>query len=104
MAGVHLTEATRTRAAFAVDHEGRRAIGPALIDIGAPRLLAHGHEPEVVDRRTELAVTLADAYRDAHPDRLALPDVEAVLGRHPGLAQAPQERTLSSRRRSGQVG
>src|SRR5271156_5693278 len=104
MARVHLTEATRPRAAFAVDHEGRRAVGPALIDVGTPRLLAHGDEPEVVDRRTELAVALADAHRDAHPVRLALPDVEALLGRHPGLAQAAQERTLPSRRRSREVG
>ena len=52
MARVHLAEAARPRAAFAVDHEGRRAVGPALVDVRAPRLLAHGDQPEVVDRGT----------------------------------------------------
>ena len=92
--GVDLAEAARPRAALAVDHERRGAVRPALVDVGAARLFAHRHEAEVVDRRPELAVPLADADGHAHPLRLALPDVEAVLGRHAGLAQTPQQRAL----------
>src|ERR1700689_2012190 len=104
MAGVDLAEAALPRAALAVDHEGRGAVGPALVDVRAPRLLADGHEPEVVNGRPELAVALADAHGDAYPIRLALPDVEPVLGCHPRLAQAAQERTLHRRRGARCVG
>ena len=91
---VHLAEAACSRAPLAVDHEGRGAVGPALVDVRAARLLAHGDQAEVVDGAPELAVALADADGHPHPVRLALPDVEAVLGRHPGLAQAAEQRTL----------
>ena len=67
VARVDLAEAARPRAAFAVDHEGRRAVGPALVDVRAPRLLAHGDEPEIVDGRPEPAVALADAARAPVP-------------------------------------
>ena len=95
VAGVDLAEAAGPGAALAVDHERRRAVGPALVDVRAARLLAHRHQAEVVDGRAELAVALADAHRHAHPRGLALRDVEAVLGRHAGLAQAAQQRALA---------
>ena len=50
VAGVDLAEAARPRAALAVDHERRGAVGPALVDVRAARLLAHRDEAEVVDR------------------------------------------------------
>ena len=50
MAGVDLAEAAGPGAALAVDHEGGGAVGPALVDVRAARLLAHGDQAEVVDR------------------------------------------------------
>src|ERR1700761_8165918 len=94
MTGVDLAEAAGTRAALAVDHERRRPVGPALVDVRAARLFTDGDEPEIVDRRPEFAVALADAHGHAHPLGLALPDLEAVLGRHSGLAQATPQRSL----------
>src|SRR5580698_6564407 len=104
MAGVYLAETAGPRAALAVDHEGGGAVGPALVDVRAARLFAHGDEPEVVDGRAELAVALADAHGHPHPVRLALRDVEARLGCHPRLAQPAQERALRLRRRAQQIG
>ena len=40
-------------APLAVDHEGRGAVGPALVDVGAARLLAHRDEAEVAHRVLE---------------------------------------------------
>src|SRR5271170_4972333 len=104
MAGINLAEAAGACAALAVDHEGGGAVGPALVDVRAARLLAHGDEPEVVDGRSELAVALADAHGHPHPVRLALPDVEPLLGYHPRLAQPAQERALRLRRCTQQIG
>ena len=106
VAGVDLAEAAGPGAALAVDHEGRGAVGPALVDVRAARLLAHGDEAEVVDGRPELAVALADAHRDPHPVRLALRDVEARprapprpgAGAAAAVARPRAERGRSARR------
>ena len=50
VAGVDEAEAAGPRAALAVDHEGGGAVGPALGQVRAARLLAHRDEPEVADR------------------------------------------------------
>ena len=50
VAGVDQAEAARPGAALAVDHEGGGAVGPALGEVGAARLLAHGDEVEVAHR------------------------------------------------------
>src|ERR1700729_4077518 len=104
MAGVHLAEAAGPRAALAVDHERGGAVGPALVDVRAARLLAHGDEPEVGDGRAELSVALADVHGHPHPVRLALPDVEAFVRVHPRLAQTAQEWALRLRRRAQRIG
>ena len=71
VAGVDLAEAAGPGAALAVDHEGGRAVGPALVDVGAARFLAHRDQPEVVDGLAERAVLLAHAHRDPQPLGLA---------------------------------
>ena len=50
VAGVDEAEPAGPRAALAVDHEGGGAVGPALEDVRAAGLLAHGDEVEVAHR------------------------------------------------------
>ena len=94
VARVDLAEAAGPGAALPVDHEGRRPVGPALVDVRAARLLAHRDEPEIVDGAAEAAVSLSDVDGHPHPGRLPLPDVEARLGRHAGLAQPTKQWAL----------
>ena len=57
VAGVDQAEAAGPGAALAVDHERGRAVGPALGDVGAARLLAHGDQVEVAHGALERAGT-----------------------------------------------
>ena len=88
--GVDEAEAAGAGAALAVDHEGRGAVGPALEDVRAARLLAHGDEVEVADRLLQPQVVVADP--DARHGPLGL----AGLDR--------QTRTRPRRRRAGASG
>ena len=97
VAGVDLAEAAGPGAALAVDHEGRRAVGPALVDVRAPASSHTVTRPRSCTVGPERAVALADAHRHPHPRRLARLEVQPVLGRHPGLAEAAQQRPLHVR-------
>ena len=57
LAGVDQAEAARPGAALAVDHERGRAVGPALGQVRAAGLLAHGDEVEVAHGPLERAGT-----------------------------------------------
>src|SRR5947207_13298537 len=50
--------AARARAGAAEDHERRRAVMPALADVGAVRLLADGVESEPAHQLLEPAIVL----------------------------------------------
>ena len=80
----------RSRAPFAEDHEGRGAVVPALGDVGAAGLLAHGDEVEFAHRSTDLAIGRAGVERHPHPLRLPRLEPHRVL-RHPGLGQPPEQ-------------
>ncbi len=69
LARVDLAEAARPRAAVAVDHERRGAIGPALVDVRAAGLLAHGVQVEPAGQLLQLEVAVVEAGPHAHPVR-----------------------------------
>ena len=101
MPGVDQAEPARPRAALAVDHERGRAVGPALEDVGAARLLAHRHEPEVAHGPPQPEELVAHAGRDPQPRRLARRSGQPRTGVHPGLAQ-PDRGAAAPATRSGQ--
>ena len=59
VAGVDQAEPAGPGAALAVDHERGGAVGPALGDVRAARLLAHGDQLEVAHRALQAQVVLA---------------------------------------------
>ncbi len=64
VAGGDGAEAAAARADVAEEHDGRRPLGPALADVRAARLLAHGVEIEGAEGGLEPVVPLA--ARGAH--------------------------------------
>ena len=78
LAGLDVAEAAAARARVAEDHERRGAALPALADVRAGGLLAHGVQVVVGDLGLELAVLRPAGHRDLEPLGLALADVEDV--------------------------
>ena len=86
--GVDQAEPARPGAALAVDHEGGRAVlAPALVDVRAAGLLAHGDEAEVAHRVLEPEVGGVGAERRAQPVGLARGDLEPSVT--PAWARRP---------------
>ena len=78
MAGVDETEPARAGAALAVDHEGGRAVGPALEDVRAAGFLAHGDEREIAHRLLQADVVVGDAQASLGMGGLARLDRQAA--------------------------
>src|SRR5690606_13702909 len=62
----HVAEAAAPRAYVAQDHEGRRAVAEALVDVGAAGVLAHGHQPVFAQLGLERGHRAVGG--DPHPD------------------------------------
>ena len=77
---VDQAEAAGPGALVAVDHEGGGAVGPALEDVGAARLLAHRHQVEAAHGALDVAEAGAEVGLDPQPLRLALVDREPAGG------------------------
>ncbi len=77
---VDQAEAAGPGALVAVDHEGGGAVGPALEDVGAARLLAHRHQVEAAHGALDVAEADAEVGLDPQPLRLALVDREPAGG------------------------
>ena len=71
-AGVDLAEVTAPRALLAADQERGLPVLPALVDVGAPGLLAHRVQTTGADQALELGVLRTGARAGADPGRLAL--------------------------------
>ncbi len=69
--GLDVAEGAGTRAGVAHDHHGGVAAGPALGDVGAARLLAHGDEAVLAQDCARL-VELRRGRRHLHPDPVRL--------------------------------
>jgi len=69
-AGLDVAEGAGPRAGVAHDHEGRVLLVPALADIGATRLLAHGHEVVLADDVAGVGITARVRRADPNPVRL----------------------------------
>src|SRR3954452_13185466 len=67
--GLHVAERAGARARIAHDHEGRVLLVPALADIGAAGLLAHGVQAVFLDDAVRLAIAARDRRLDADPIR-----------------------------------
>ena len=72
VAGVDLTKPTRSRAPGPVDHEGGGPVGPALVDVRAACLLAHGDQVEVAEVMAQFLIAGSHCHRHAQPWRLPL--------------------------------
>ncbi len=70
-AGVDLAEPARPGALLAIDHEGGRAVAPALVDIGAAGLLAHRDQRERAHGALHVAVRRPEVDLHAQPRGLA---------------------------------
>ncbi len=70
-AGLDVAESAGPRADVAEDHHRRVLLGPALADIGAGGLFAHGVEPEPAHQLAGFVVALADRGLDPDPVGLA---------------------------------
>jgi|GEM_PF-2462772 len=66
---LHGTKAATPGAGLAQNHDRRRPCVPALPDVGAARLLAHGVEVEVCDEPFEFKVPRIPLWRDLEPLR-----------------------------------
>src|SRR3954447_26128587 len=72
LAGVDLAEGAAPGALVAADEEGRLAVLPALVDVGAAGLLADRVQPLAADQRLQLGVLRAGLEPGLDPLRLAL--------------------------------
>src|SRR5207248_1008892 len=72
LAGLDVAEAAAAGADVPEDHEGRGPPFPALADVRAVRLLAHGVEVLGVDRLLQPAIGGPPWRRDLEPGRLSL--------------------------------
>jgi len=68
----HVAVSARPRAGVAEDHERRRAVVPALADVGAVGVLAHRVELQVAHDGLEAEVVLRPGRTDLEPLRLRL--------------------------------
>ena len=75
LTGVDQAEPARTRAAVAVEHERGGAVGPALEDVRAARLLAHRHQVELAHGLLEREIARPDLHLGPQPPRLPLGDL-----------------------------
>ena len=82
-AGLDVAEGAGAGADIAQDHHRRVLLGPALANIGAGRLFAHGVEIEVAHQLARLVEALAGGRADADPVGLA-DTGRAALGRLDG--------------------
>ena len=90
LAGVDMTEAAGPGAALTKDHERGCALVPALGDVGAACLLAHGDKVEFPHRLLDLAVGRSGIERHPHPFRLSGFEPHRV-SRDPGLGESTQQ-------------
>ncbi len=70
-AGAHIAEGAGTRAGVAHDHHGGVFLRPALADIGAAGLLAHGDQAVRLDDLARFLIDRRSAGANAYPVRLA---------------------------------
>jgi hypothetical protein len=70
--GVDLAEVAPARALVAADEEGRLAVLPTLVDVGAAGLLAHRVQALPLDQAAQLGELRTHAGSDLDPRRLAL--------------------------------
>jgi hypothetical protein len=77
LAGVDQAEAAGPGAALAEHHERGGAVGPAVAEVGAAGLLAHGDEAELAHRLLERQHLAADLHLRPQPVGLARRDGEA---------------------------
>ena len=103
MAGVDEAEPACSRAALPVDHEGGRAVGPALEDVGTARLLAHGDEIETAHRPLQLAVLRAHDRLGPEPRGLGVGQRHACCRIDTGLGKTSLEAAGPRPGESGQV-
>ena len=69
-AGGHVAEGARPGAPVAEQHQRRRSLRPALVDVGTAGFLAHGVELHVAHQPLEVAVALGARFGlDTHPLR-----------------------------------
>ena len=87
VAGVDQAEAAGPGAPLAVEHEGGGAVGPAVEDVGAAGLLAHGDQLEVAHGALELEVARTHPGRRPQPGR-ACAGADSMAVVHAGLDQA----------------
>ena len=87
MTGVDQAEPAGPGAPLPVDHEGGRAVGPALEDVRAAGLLAHRHQIEVPHRPTQAEEVVTHPGRDPQPRRLAFGQGQSPVGIDTGLTQ-----------------
>ena len=102
LARVDLAEPARARAAVTEDHECRRAIRPAFVDVRAAGLLAHGVQVEITDEPLEPEVLVVEPGAHLHP--LRAPRRRIDFRMHARLGQAaeqPNRYTGGSRAREG---
>ena len=92
MTRVDETEPAGPRAALAVDHERRRAVGPALEDVRTAGFLADGDEVELAHRRAEPDELGADPQLSPDPLGLAARQGHALRRVDSGVRQPAIER------------
>ena len=89
VARVHEAETARSRAPLPVDHERRRAVRPALGEVRAAGLLAHGDEPEASDHATgAAALRLRSSRAQARSQGLRSPEGDPAAGSTPAAGAA----------------
>ena len=101
MARVDEAEPAGSRAALAVDHERRRAVGPALEDVRAAGFLADRDEVELAHRRTEPDELRADPQLTRSHSGLRLDSATPLVGSTPASDQPAIERPRRDRPRAG---
>ena len=77
-AGAHVAEGAGARARVAHDHEGGVALAPALADVGAAGLLAHGGEAVPAHDADRLGMRRRPRGAHADPRRLGRPRARAA--------------------------
>jgi hypothetical protein len=72
------------RTYIAEDHERRRTVMPALTDVGAVRVLAHGVEFEIAHDSLEPDVVVRSRGTNFQPGGLGFPGADKLQGRFDG--------------------
>ena len=103
--GVDQAEAAGPGTSLAVDHEGGRAVVPALGDVRTTGLLAHRGQTLLTHQRLQTSVAGAGVQRHPHPRRLAPhPTVNRNRNRSGPRSSTERAEVEPLPRRSGHVG